>query len=181
MSCRERDPMRGDQQQEMTSWLRSLDPVQPKDMIGLWKGVGLPSGHPLDGVLENLHWFGKRFHADMRADALLFQRRPGRLVAIDPAYIPIGLAIKAAPLGRTAVARKLFLHLQQALRAKGTTASISLQTLEQVESAALIYDKQPIVDHFRLVSHDEVVGMMCVRDDPCRYFFRLRKVKVAGV
>ncbi|MBB4276342.1 hypothetical protein GGE12_004139 [Rhizobium mongolense] len=173
--------MRGDQQQEMVSWLRSLAPVQPKNMIGLWKGVGLPSGHPLDGVLENLYWFGKRFHADMRADALLFQRWPGRLVAIDPCYIPIGLAIKAAPLGRTAVARKLFLHLHQTLRAKGTTASITLQTLEQVESAAMIYDKQPIVDHFRLVSHDELVGMMCVHDDPCRYFFRLRKVTEAGM
>ncbi|SCW63996.1 GXWXG protein [Rhizobium mongolense subsp. loessense] len=150
-------------------------------MIGLWKGVGLPSGHPLDGVLENLHWFGKRFHNDMRADALLFERHPARLVAIDPSYIPIRLAIKAAPLGRTAVARKLFLHLQQALRAKGTTASITLRTFEQVESAAMIYDKQPIVDHFRLVSHDELVGMMCVRDDPCRYFFRLRKVTEAGM
>ncbi|APO72126.1 hypothetical protein IE4872_PD01605 (plasmid) [Rhizobium gallicum] len=181
MSIRERDSMRGDQQQEMASWLRSLEPVQPKDMIGLWKGVGLPSGHPLDGVLENLHWFGKRFHADMRADALLFQRRPGRLVSIDPRYIPIGLAIKAAPLGRTAVARKLFLHLQQALRAKGTTASITLQIFEHVESAAMIYDKQPIVDHFRLVRHDELVGMMCVRGDSCRYFFRLRKVDEAGM
>ncbi|TCU31246.1 uncharacterized protein DUF4334 [Rhizobium azibense] len=172
--------MRGDQQKEMASWLQSLEPVQPRHMIGLWKGVGIPSGHPLDGVLENLHWFGKRFYADMRADALLFQRRSGRLVAIDPSYIPIGLAIKAAPLGRTALARILFLHLQESLRAKDTTASITLRTLVQVESAAMIYDKQPIVDHFRLAGHGDLVGMMCVREDPRRYFFRLRRVKEIG-
>lgn len=68
--------MRGDQQEEMAAWFRSLDPVQPKDMVGLWSGVGIPSDHPLDGVLENLNWFGKRFHSDMRADALLFTWRP---------------------------------------------------------------------------------------------------------
>ncbi|WP_376775495.1 alpha/beta fold hydrolase [Rhizobium leguminosarum] len=68
----------------MAAWFRSLDPVQPKDMVGLWSGVGIPSDHPLDGVLENLNWFGKRFHSDMRADALLFTWRPGRLVALEP-------------------------------------------------------------------------------------------------
>jgi hypothetical protein len=46
-------------------WFQALQPVRAQDMIGLWQGVGIPSGHPLDGVLENLGWFGKRFHADM--------------------------------------------------------------------------------------------------------------------
>lgn len=51
---------------------KGLPPVEPREMIGLWTGRGIPSGHPLDGVLENLGWFGKRFSAQMRADALLF-------------------------------------------------------------------------------------------------------------
>jgi hypothetical protein len=81
--------------------LRSLEPVLPAEMVGLWRGVGIPSGHPLDGVLENLQWFGKRFDADLRADALLFQWRPGRLVPIEPSFFPMGLVIRLAPLGRT--------------------------------------------------------------------------------
>ncbi|WP_371411950.1 GXWXG domain-containing protein [Neorhizobium sp. T6_25] len=35
-------------------------------MVGLWKGLGLPAGHPLQCVLETLGWFGKLFTPDMR-------------------------------------------------------------------------------------------------------------------
>jgi hypothetical protein len=52
-------------------------------MIGLWTGRGIPSGHPLDGVLENLGWFGKWFTPAMRADALLFRFDDRRLIPID--------------------------------------------------------------------------------------------------
>jgi hypothetical protein len=41
----------------------------------------------------------------------------------------------------------------------------------------MIYDKQPIVDYFRKIDDDEIAGMMCVRDDPRRFFFKLLKVK----
>ncbi|QIO53047.1 GXWXG domain-containing protein [Rhizobium leguminosarum] len=180
MNIPEGEPMRGDQQEEMAAWFRSLDPVQPKDMVGLWSGVGIPSDHPLDGVLENLNWFGKRFHSDMRADALLFKGRPGRLVAIEPNFFPVGLAIKMAPLGRTFVARHCFSYLQKLLRARGTTASLRLQALDGIETAAMIYDKQPIVDYFRRIDDDGIAGMMCVRADPRRFFFELRKVLAAG-
>jgi hypothetical protein len=175
MNIPEGEPMPGDQQEEMAAWFRSLVPVQPKDMVGLWSGVGIPSDHPLDGVLENLNWFGKRFHSDMRADALLFTWRPGRLVPLEPSFLPIGLAIKMAPFGRTFVARGWFSYLQKLLRARGTTASLRLQALDGIETAVMIYDKQPIVDYFRM-DDDEIAGMMCVRGDPRRFFFKLRKV-----
>ncbi|MBY2911130.1 GXWXG domain-containing protein [Rhizobium leguminosarum] len=175
MNVVEGETMRGDQE-EMAAWFRSLEPVQPKDMVGLWSGVGIQSGHPLDGVLENLNWFGKRFHSDMRADALLFNWRPGRLVAIEPNFLPVELAIKMAPLGRTLVARHGFSYLQKVLRARGTTASLRLQALDGIETAAMIYDKQPIVDYFRRIDDDGIAGMMCLRGDPRRFFFELRKV-----
>ncbi|MEI1251180.1 GXWXG domain-containing protein [Rhizobium aouanii] len=180
MNIREGAIVRGDQQEEMAAWFRSLEPVQPKEMVGLWSGVGIPSGHPLDGVLENLNWFGKRFHSDMRADALLFRWRPGRLVPIEPNFFPIGLAIKMAPFGRTFVARNLFSYLQKLLRARGTTASLQLRTLDGIDTAAMVYDKQPIVDYFRRIDDDEIAGMMCVRDDPRRLFFKLRRVTGPG-
>jgi hypothetical protein len=47
-------------QTKKAAWFRSLPPVLPAKMIGIWQGEGIPSGHPL-GVLENLNWFGKRF------------------------------------------------------------------------------------------------------------------------
>lgn len=73
---------------------RSLPPVAPRELVGLWKGHGIPTGHPLDGVLENLGWFGKRFTSDMRADALLFLSGESRLVALDAKWIPLNLALR---------------------------------------------------------------------------------------
>lgn len=172
--------MQSDLQKDMTAWFQSLKPVDPAEMTGLWKGAGIPSGHPLDGVLENLQWFGKRFHPDMRADALLFQWRPGRLVAIDPRFVPIGLAIKLAPLGRTALARNLFSHLQKILRARGATAMLEVRAFERTLSTAMVYDEQPIVDHFRRVSDDTLAGMMCIHDDDRRFFFKLVKIDPQG-
>ncbi|MBY4628146.1 GXWXG domain-containing protein [Rhizobium croatiense] len=167
-------------QDEMKAWFSSLKPVQPVEMVGLWRGAGIPSDHPLDGVLENLGWFGKRFHADMRADALLFQWRADRLVAIDPGFFPIGLAIKAAPFGRTMVARSWFSYLQKALRARGTTASLALQTSGDGVTAAMRYDRQPIVDYFRRMNGQELAGMMCITGDARRYFFKLRRIDAAA-
>ncbi|MBB4349468.1 GXWXG domain-containing protein [Aliirhizobium cellulosilyticum] len=162
-------------QSEIADWFKALETVHPEDMIGLWKGSGHPSGHPLDGVLENLHWFGKRFHPDMRADALLFEGDQGELVAIEPAFFPIRWALRFASLGRTARARNLFSHLRPRLRAKGTTASLERRIDEGVLTTAMVYDRQPIVDFFRR-SDDMVVGKMVVSGDPRPYFFRLLRV-----
>lgn len=169
--------MEADLQSETTAWFRSLEPIPPVEMVGLWKGVGIPSNHPLDGVLENLHWFGKRFHPDMRADPLVFQWRSGRLVSIEPSCFPIGLAIRAAPFARTSLARYLSGYLQKVVRARGSAASLRLETFEDVTTAAMVYDAQPVVDYFRRLNDDEVAGMMCVRDDARRYFFKLTRTR----
>ncbi|MET3758487.1 hypothetical protein ABID08_005869 [Rhizobium binae] len=163
-------------QDEMKAWFSSLKPVRPVEMIGLWRGAGIPSDHPFDGVLENLGWFGKRFHADMRADALLFQWRADRLVAIEPGFFPIRLAIKAAPFGRTRIARTWLFYLQKALRARGRTASLALQPSGEGATAAMSYDRQPIIDYFRRMNGQELAGMMCIEGDARRYFFKLRRI-----
>ncbi|WP_426129308.1 GXWXG domain-containing protein [Pararhizobium sp. PWRC1-1] len=165
-----------DLQKAKQKWFQTLQPLRPAEMVGLWSGVGIPAGHPLDGVLENLQWFGKRFHADLRADALLFQWRPGRLVPINPAYFPIGMAIRLAPFGRTAIARNWFSHLQKAVRARNTTAALTVRDMDVGETVAMVYDNQPIIDYFRRIDEREIAGMMCVAGDDRRYFFRLRKV-----
>jgi GXWXG protein/Domain of unknown function (DUF4334) len=169
-----------DLQKDMTAWFQSLKPVEPGEMVGLWRGVGVPSGHALDGVLENLQWFGKRFHPDMRADALLFQWHPGRLVAIDPRLVPIRFAMKFAPFARTALARKLFSQIQKAFRARGTTAVLDVRTFDGASSAAMIYNDQPITDHFRRVDDNTLAGMMCLQGDERRLFFKLTKPGAQG-
>lgn len=167
-------------QSKKIAWFASLPPVLPTELIGIWRGEGIPSGHPFDGVLENLHWFGKRFHPDLKADALLFQWRPGRLVPIEPAFIPIRLAIHTASFGRTSVARNWFSYFHKFVRARSTTASLRLRMIDGAETAAMVYDRQPIVDFFRRIAEDELVGMMIIEGDRRRYFFRLRRLDLPG-
>lgn len=164
------------EQQITRDAFRRLAPIAPRELVGLWKGRGIPSGHPFDGVLENLGWFGKRFTPDMRADALLFRAGDQRLVAIDPKWIPLHLALRFHGLGRTRAARNLFSYLQRRLRARGPVASVKTVAFGGVGSAAMVYDRQPIVDHFRRIDGHRVMGAMTIAGDERIYFFELERV-----
>jgi hypothetical protein len=153
-----------------------LQPVKGEEMTGLWRGRGVGSGHPLDGVLENLGWFGKRFHQDMRADALLFEVRGRHLAALDPARIPLGLALRFSRFGRSRVARNWFWHLQKALRAEGSVASLKPLAFRGATSMAMAYDRQPITDHFRKADADHLLGVMAISGEKNYYFFTLERV-----
>jgi hypothetical protein len=158
------------QMQRALEQFKRLAPIKPREMIGLWSGRGIPSGHPLDGVLENLGWFGKRFTVEMRADPLR------RLIPIDPARIPLRLALRFHSVGRTRAARNLFSCLQRGLRAKGTVASLDIMPFQGVASAAMAYDDQPIVDHFRRLDDRRIMGAMTIQGDDRIYFFELERV-----
>lgn len=45
-----------------------------------------------------------------------------------------------------------------------------------VESAAMVYDNQPIVDHFRRRDDDRVMGAMTIKGDERIYVFELLRV-----
>ena len=155
---------------------QSLPPIEPREMIGLWSGRGIASGHPFDGVLENLGWFGKRFTSDMRADALLFCFDERRLIPIDPARIPLRLALRFHKVGRTRAARNLFSYLLRGLRAKGPVATLKTMSFRGVASAAMAYDDQPIIDHFRKMDDRRIMGAMTIQGDDRIYFFELERV-----
>jgi hypothetical protein len=46
------------------------------------------------------------------------------------------------------------------LRARGTTASAKLRMVDGEETAAMVYDKQQIVDYYRRIDDHEIAGMM---------------------
>lgn len=160
---------------------RNLPPVETIELIGLWKGRGIATGHPLDGILENLGWFGKRFTLDLRADALLFQSAERRLTALDPSRIPMGLVLRLNGFGKTRVASNLFSYLRQRLVAHGPVATLKPLELDGVTSAALVYDRKPIIDHLRRIDTDTMMGMMVMKGEERRYFFRLERVSDSAV
>lgn len=154
----------------------TLPPVLPAQLIGLWHGHCVPTGHPLDGVLENLGWYGKRFHGDRRADALLFRWGERRLVPIDPAKIPVGLAMHLSGFGRSRAGHNLFSHLMRGLRAHAPVASVRQVIYRGVESAAMAYDRKPIFDHFRRLDEERLLGVMEIAGDDRHYVFVLQQV-----
>jgi hypothetical protein len=107
---------------------------------------------------------------------LLFRSGEHQLVAIDPAKIPLGLALRFHHIGRMRVARNLFSHLQRALRARGPVASVKIMVFGGVESAAMAYDHQPIVDYFRSIGEMKIMGAMTIKGNDRIYFFELERV-----
>ncbi|MGA8046888.1 MAG: GXWXG domain-containing protein, partial [Dermatophilaceae bacterium] len=49
-----------------------LPPVPVNAMLGSWRGSGVPTGSPLDGLLETYGWHGKRFDGPEDAHPLVF-------------------------------------------------------------------------------------------------------------
>jgi hypothetical protein len=43
-------------------------------------------------------------------------------------------------------------------------------------SAAMLYDKRPLIDHFRRVADDTVIGLADEKGKPATYFFHLTRV-----
>ena len=152
----------------------TLSPVALKDMIGRWRGSELPTGHPLDGLLTLYGWRGKRFTDTETVDPLLFEHGSS-IRALNPAALPLGLALALPRMVRTQTACALF-HL--ALPLLGTSSpKARLRSVEwrgQV-SAAMVYDNLPIIDHFRRVDDVRVLGVMDLRLTPAPFFFLLTR------
>jgi hypothetical protein len=55
----------------------SLEPVDVDFMIGRWQGEGFHTGHPMDGLLEAYHWYGKRFESPEDVHPLVFSTSGG--------------------------------------------------------------------------------------------------------
>lgn len=143
--------------------------IDTGDLIGSWRGAGLPTGHPLDGLLERLGWRGKRFESEDRVDPLIFE--PG--VRLDPARLPMKTALRWPRLAQGRLSRAGFVLLRPALRAHGPAAHLAPIRFRGCTSAAMIYDRQPITDHFRRIDATRVLGLMQTRLAP-PYFFLLR-------
>lgn len=153
----------------------SLPPVAPEETQGLWQGAGLPTGHPLDGLLEALGWFGKAVEDPERVHPLLFRRPSGRLLALEPALMPAGLALARPALARSLAARGAFLAAAPLLRARRSGARIEWRDFRDRRSAALIYSRQPIADHLRRAGPDRLLGLMVRRGMDRPYFFLLTR------
>jgi Domain of unknown function (DUF4334)/GXWXG protein len=153
----------------------SLPPVEIATMIGSWRGKGVETGHPMDGLLEGFGWHGKRFTAPDDVHPLVFDQAKGSVFSVNPAMIPVGVVLRHPDLFRHPLAGWLFRAFRFVLRTDQPKARLRMTEYRDVVSATMIYDSLPINDIFRKVDDDSVLGVMDLRFTPQPFFFVLRR------
>jgi hypothetical protein len=158
----------------------ALPAVGPDAVVGTWRGSGLATGHPLDGALEALGWYGKRFDGkpldgDGDAHPLLFGHGAGGVLDANPAFAPLGLVLRYADLLRRPPVARCVRVVLPLVRTRRPRARVRATEHRGVVSATMTYDAQAIDDHFRAVDDDTLLGLMGARDMPRPFFFVLRR------
>lgn len=155
----------------------ALPPVSMDFMLGRWRGEGFPTGHPLDGALEAYGWWGKRFDSAEDVHPLLFTRRGGGTLAIDPRWLAPALRwLDRWPLPASATLGRVLRPWLPLLSTRRSAARLRLVEHRGQVSAAMIYDRLPIHDLFRRLDDDVVLGLMDLKGARRPFFFVLRRV-----
>ncbi|MET0765415.1 MAG: DUF4334 domain-containing protein [Blastococcus sp.] len=157
------------------AYFDSLPTVEPKEMLGRWRGSGLPTGSPLDGLLAAYGWYGKEFLDDESVHPLLFTDRSGSPRPVDPWMLPIGVLRDYAGFLQFWPLRTALGAIRPLLYTEKPKARLREVTHRGVVTAALVYDALPIIDVFRRVSDDVRLGAMDMRGLPSPFLFVLRR------
>jgi hypothetical protein len=92
---------------------------------------------------------------------------------VDPALVPVGLLRDRAHLAHLPAARAAFGVVRPLLHTNRPKARLRTVQHRGVHTAAMVYDALPIIDLFRRVTPDTVLGLMDLRGLPQPYFFVL--------
>ncbi|MBM7541837.1 DUF4334 domain-containing protein [Amphibacillus cookii] len=166
----------GATQQEAFAWFDQLETVNSADILGLWKGIEIKTGHPLEGVLSASNWFGKRFINEEQVYPLVCLKNDGTLYNVNPWLLPLDLPIDKLPSISIKLGMKLFRPL---LATDKSSARIRMTNYRDKTSASLIYDDKAIIDVFRKIDNQTLLGVMDfkTRKVDKSYFFVLKKVR----
>lgn len=159
---------------DVLAFADGLPPVPVADLVGRWRGSELPTGHRLDGLLTAHGWYGKEVVDAETVHPLLFPDRAGVPRPVDPRFAPIALLRAAPGLARTPVARAAFTVARPLLTTRRPAARVREVRSRGVLTAAIVYDRLPVVDAFRRVDDDTVLGLMDLRgmDEPFPFVLR---------
>jgi hypothetical protein len=106
---------------------------------------------------------------------LLFRDRRGRPRPVDPALAPLAVHRRAPGLARTTLARTGFAVVRPLRTTRRPAARVRAVEFRGVLSAALVYDRLPIVDVLRRVEPGTLLGLMDLRGVAQPFFFVLRR------
>lgn len=149
----------------------SAQPATAEQMMGVWRGEGVQTGHPMDGMLEAAFWHGKDFQSCDRVFPLVHNVPFWGEMRLHPARLPIRL-VTALPY-RDRLLPRVFPVLAPFFRTTTPTASLREVVFRGRVHAAMIYDDLPIIDYFAVLGADERMGCMQRQGDQHPFFFRL--------
>jgi len=154
----------------------SLEPVETEFMIGRWQGGGYPTDHPLDGLLEVFHLFGKHFESSEDVHPLLFSNRRGKLVRVNPGYMKPSFALaEHMSKFKSKTAGNIFQLFLPLFSTSKSRARLRMTEYRGKISATMIYDQLPINDVFRQLDDDTVLGVMDNKIVKDPFFFKLMR------
>lgn len=165
---------RGATTAEALAFFDSRPPAQLADLMGNWRGGGLHTGHPMDGLLEVTGWRGKRFESPEIAHPLVFEDHRGQF-SVNPALVPLKSAGSITSMLNNELLAKAGRRAIRLLATTKPVARLRMMDYRGVHTATMSYDAQPINDHFRLVDEDTLIGAMDMRGDASPFFFTLRR------
>jgi hypothetical protein len=160
---------------EALAYFDSLPVVATGEMLGRWRGSGLLTGSPLDGLLEAYGWYGKECLDDEAVHPLLFSDRSGRPRPVDPSLLPTGLLRDYAGFLQFWPLRTALTSLRPLLYTRKPQARLREVTHRGVVTAAIVYDSVPVIDVFRRVDDDVRLGAMDMRGLGAPFLFVLRR------
>lgn len=144
----------------------SLPAVQPAELIGLWKGASFPTGSPMDHTLEQSGWYGKEFIDENHVHPLVYNTTDGGRFTVDPE--------KAQATYRSDRAANLS-ERQSEVQTDETKARIRVVQYRGVPTASMVYNHTPVIDSFRKVDDNTLLGAMESMDLPVPFLFVLRR------
>ena len=164
---------------EALAFFDALPAVPVEEMTGRWRGSELPTGSPLDGLLTAYGWWGKEVLDAERVHPLLDHGRTGPY-PVNPALVPVSLLRTRPRLAHAGLLRRTATAARPLARTRRPAARLRTVTVRGLPSAAMLYDSLPIVDAFRRVADDVVLGLMDMRGLEVVFPFVLRRERPGG-
>ena len=160
-------------EEALTRW-DALPVVAAEEMIGDWQGAEVPTGHPLDGLLAASRWHGKRFLGPDEVYQLVHLTRGGSKYYADPARLPLAAALRL-PTPKGTLGTRLFAATKPYHATTKPHARLRMVEHRGQLTAAMLYDARPIIDVFRRLTDDSVMGLMDMKGMARPYFFTLKR------
>jgi hypothetical protein len=148
--------------------------VDPTEMLGDWRGHELFCGHPLEGLLSACRWWGKRFVDAEHVYPQIFARADGSTFSTNPARMPMSPWLSRRPEW---LIRLIFRVAYPYVHSEKSSAHLAMAEYHGQPGVAMVYDKLPIIDHFRRIDANQLLAIMDMAADNSgkSLFFTLEK------